>query len=146
MRIPTLLLTVLLGLAASCAPAGARHESAPAPPTAAVSDAERVVQAQLEAYNRRDIDAFLATYAPDVRIYDHPDRLQLEGLAAMRERYGPMFERVPDLHAAIERRIVQGDYVIDHERVTGLPDGRTIRAVAIYQVRDGRIQNVWFIQ
>jgi len=35
--------------------------------------------------------------------------------------------------------------VIDHEEVTGMPDGRTVRAVAIYEVRDGKIRNVWFI-
>jgi hypothetical protein len=36
--------------------------------------------------------------------------------------------------------------VIDHEEVTGMPDGRTMRAVAIYEVRGGRIASVRFIQ
>ena len=39
-----------------------------------------VIEAQLEAYNRRDIDAFAATYAPDVRILipTNPDLPWLE--------------------------------------------------------------------
>lgn len=110
-----------------------------------VSETEAVVQAQVEAYNRGDIEAFLASYAPEVRIYEHPDRLLMSGLDEMRERYGPMFESAPDLHAAIAGRIVEGEYVIDHEIVTGFPGRPTVRAIAIYQVREGLIRNVWFI-
>ena len=107
---------------------------------------EHVVQAQLEAYNRRDVDAFVATYADDVRIWNHPDELQLSGSGALRKSYGEFFAGAPNLRATVTRRIVQGDYVIDHEHVTGLPDGGEVRAVAIYEVRDGKIQGVWFIQ
>jgi hypothetical protein len=55
-------------LLAACSPA--RGPSvAPRTPAAVPSLAEKVVQAQLEAFNRRDIDGFLATYAPDVKMY-----------------------------------------------------------------------------
>ena len=111
---------------------------------AEASEAERVVQEQVEAYNRRDLDGFLATYSPQVKLYDFPDELRTTGLDAMRERYGAFFERTPDLHAEITRRIVQGDYVIDHERVTA--GGREMTAVAIYQVEGGKITNVWFVR
>lgn len=103
------------------------------------------MQAQLDAYNRGDIEAFLASYAPDVRIYDHPDRLLMSGVDEMRQSYGPMFEAAPDLHAEIGGRIVHGEYVIDLEIVSGMPGRAEFSGVAVYQVRDGRIQNVWFI-
>jgi imidazolonepropionase-like amidohydrolase len=106
---------------------------------------EDVVQRQLNAYNARDLEAFLATYHPDARLYGFPDQLQREGEAALREAYGRLFERVPNLHARVPRRIVSGNYVIDQEEVTGLPEGRVLRATAIYEVRDGRIARVWFI-
>lgn len=104
------------------------------------------MQAQVDAYNRRDIDAFAAAYAPDVRLFDHPDRLQLSGVEQLRTEYAGFFAAAPRLHVRITRRIVQGEYVIDHEHVTGLPDGSDVEAVAIYQVRNGRIQNVWFLR
>ena len=107
---------------------------------------EQVVQAQLEAYNSLDIDAFVATYADDVRIWNHPDELQLSGSEALRKSYGEFFAEAPNLRATVTRRIVQGNYVIDHEHVTGLPDGGDVRAVAIYEVREGKIQGVWFIR
>lgn len=112
---------------------------------ALVSEAEQVVQTQLDAYNRRDLEPFLATYAPDVRIYDHPNELRLAGMEQMRERYDDRFSSSPQLHAHISKRIVQGNYVIDHEHVTGLPNGAEIHTVAIYEVRNGKIQNVWFV-
>ena len=106
---------------------------------------EAVVQAQLEAYNARDIDAFLATYADDVKLFELPEKLLSEGTAAMREQYGKLFKD-ERLHATIVNRIVMGNTVVDHERVRlTFPQGPgTVEAVAIYEVRDGKITNVWF--
>jgi hypothetical protein len=42
------------------------------PTTTAPSPAEAVVQQQLNAYNARDIDALLATYAEDAQLFEHP--------------------------------------------------------------------------
>jgi len=104
-----------------------------------------VVQRQLNAYNARDIDAFIATYHPDVRLYDFPDTLRRQGHDALRQIYGRMFAQLPDLHAQVPRRIVMGNHVIDEEIVTGLPNGRVLNATAVYEVRDGLITRVWFI-
>lgn len=120
--------------------------STPVMKTPDISEAERVVQVQLEAYNARDVEAFAATYADDVRIYDYPDRLRYEGIDTLRARYGEAFRSGPDVRARISKRIVQGNFVIDHEHVTGRPDGVDVDAVAIYEVRNGRIQAVWFIR
>lgn len=107
--------------------------------------AEAVVQAQLEAYNARDLEAFLATYAEDVKLLEFPEKLLSQGTATMRERYGKLFndER---LHATIVNRIVMGSTVIDHERVRlTLPAGPgTVEAIAIYEVTEGKITKVWF--
>lgn len=107
------------------------------------STPEEVVQAQLDAYNAHDIEAFLATYAPDVKIWDHPSTLRMEGHDTLRQRYGALFAGAPDLVATTTTRIAQGRYVIDHETVTGVP-GAPMSVAAIYEVRDGLIQNVWF--
>lgn len=135
---------VLLLLAGCAAP------QRPAPSATRLSESEAaaaaVVQAQLEAYNRHDVDAFAATYAPDVRIYDHPDKLQVSGIDQLRRSYGEFFAAAPNVHATVSTRIVQGEYVIDRETASNLPGGAQIKAVAVYQVKGGRIQNVWFLQ
>ena len=104
-----------------------------------------IVQQQVNAYNARDLEAFIATYSPDIKIYAHPDTLRGSGHAEMRKTYGDLFKRVPKLHCEIVNRIVMGNFVIDQERVTGNPNGAVINAVAIYEVRDGLIQRVWFV-
>jgi hypothetical protein len=120
---------------------GKPSEKAGDPPR---SPAERVVQAQVEAYNRHDLDAFLDCYAPEVAIYQFPDKRLFAGRDAMREQYGRLFRRAPDVNVKITQRIVKGDTVIDHE--SGSANGRRFTAVAIYRVADGKIVGVWFIE
>ncbi|VAV86140.1 FIG01018673: hypothetical protein [hydrothermal vent metagenome] len=110
----------------------------------AISDAEKIIQTQLEAYNNRDIDAFMATYTKDIKLYDYPEKLKSEGQNAMRESYNTFFKNTPDLHAYIKNRIVIGNKVIDEEQVT--INGKIYNAVAIYEVENGKIKKVTFIQ
>lgn len=119
-----------------------QNDDTPAP---AAATPEQVVQAQLDAYNAHDVEAFAATYGPDIRIYEHPGQLKMEGIERLRDSYGRLFASVPALRASVGTRIVQGAFVIDHETVTGLANGGRMSAVAIYEVRDGLIRNVWFI-
>jgi len=107
---------------------------------------ESIVQRQLDAYNARDVDELLATYAEDVQQFEYPDTLLCNGAAALRER---MTARLSDplLHARLINRITMGQTVIDHEEVTRtFPDGvGKIELVAIYEVRDGKISTARFI-
>jgi hypothetical protein len=107
---------------------------------------EAIVAAQLEAYNARDLDAFLATYAEDAELFEHPSKLLASGMAQLRERYATRFAD-PTLHAVVLKRIVVGNFVIDHERVSRMfPEGPgTMDAVATYEVQGERIVRVWFI-
>lgn len=105
-----------------------------------------VVKAQLDAYNARDIDAFMQCWAKDARMYAHPDTLLTEGHAAIRARHVERFKE-PDLYAHLMDRTVIGETVIDRERVTRtFPEGRgEIDVIGIYEVKDGLITRVWFI-
>lgn len=106
---------------------------------------EEVVERQLDAYNARDLDAFLATYSPGVRIYDFPATTpRIEGIAAMGEHYGTKTFTREGLNARILERAVLGCFVVDHERATSV--GREpLEVVVVYEVREGLIANVWFI-
>ena len=99
-----------------------------------------VVQRQLDAYNRRDLDALMGTYAEHACQYEHPATLAASGAAQIRERMGVRFQE-PDLHARLVQRVVMGNLVIDQEVVTrNFPEGvGEVDLVAIYEVIDGRI-------
>lgn len=105
---------------------------------------EAIVQKNLDAYNARDIDAFMNDYADNVKLYAYPNSLQTEGKTAMRKSYNEWFQRTPDLRAFVKKRIVIGNKVIDEEQVTA--NGKIIEAVAIYEIENGKIIKVTFIQ
>ncbi|MEM7375132.1 MAG: amidohydrolase family protein [Bacteroidota bacterium] len=107
---------------------------------------ESLVQQQLNGYNARDIEAFLAPYAEDVEIYNFPDHPSGKGKANIRPRYEGMFAQLPELHCELVNRIVLGNTVIDQEKVTGFPNGRILEAIAIYKIRNNKIAQVYFIQ
>jgi hypothetical protein len=109
-----------------------------------MTEAEAIVQRQLEAYNRRDLDAFLACYADDARLWRAPATLTESGREALRARYQRRLDGAPALHATILQRIVLGRFVVDHERVTGVPEG-LLETVVTYEVVGGRIVNAWFL-
>lgn len=104
-----------------------------------------VVQRQLDAYNARDIEALLATYAPNATQHALHGDLLAAGHAAMRPRFLARFAE-PDLHAALLQRTVMGGWVIDHERITrNFPEGRgTLEMLCFYEVRDGLIRKASF--
>lgn len=113
---------------------------------ASLSGPEAIVQAQIEAYNARDIDAFVATYAEDAQLFEHPAKLLAAGSAQLRERYAARFKD-PKLHAVIVKRIVMGNLVVDHERVTRtFPEGSgVLDAVVIYELENGKIAKAWLL-
>jgi hypothetical protein len=99
---------------------------------------EETVNANIEAYNARDIAAFIATYAPDAKFCKLDGTVLLADRAAIEGFHKPMFETVPSGRCAIPQRVVMGDFVVDHEHLTmdGRPD---MHVMLISEVRDGLI-------
>jgi hypothetical protein len=143
------------GAAYRCGNTGATSAQIPAAPatlaaappaTKALQASNEIVQAQVDAYNRHDLEGFLSFYADDAKIFDYPDRPLFSGKDAMRERYRKLFEPAPQLRASILHRIAFDRFVIDQEKVTGRADGQVIEVVAIYEIKDGRIATVTFLR
>ncbi|MEO1486711.1 MAG: nuclear transport factor 2 family protein [Bacteroidota bacterium] len=105
---------------------------------------EGIVQTQLDAYNSRDIDAFMDTYTDDIALFNYPMRNLSTGQEAMRSGYDSFFNNTPDLHCDIKTRMVIGNKVIDEEQVT--VNGGGFSAVAIYEVENGKISRVTFLR
>ena len=109
------------------------------------AETELPVQKQLEAYNARDIDAFMEWWADDCQYYEFPSRLLASGAAEVRERHVARFKE-PNLHGALAKRIAVANVVVDQETVTRtFPDGPgEVDVVAIYEVENGKITKAWF--
>ena len=75
---------------------------------------------------------------------EFPENITSNGKEELEKRYQVIFQKVPDLNAEIMNRIVLGNKVIDKEKAT--INGKTYYAIAIYEVEDGLISKVTFIQ
>ena len=105
-----------------------------------------LAQRQLNAYNARDIDAFLEPYADDVELYTLSDKLIGKGKDAMRKQYAGMFAKTPILHCELVNRMVVNNTVVDQERVTFAADREPVQAIAIYKIEGGKIKKVYFTE
>ena len=103
-----------------------------------------LVQAQLEAYNAQDLDAYCAFFADDVIVADLNGKITTQGIEAYRARYAGAFAQFPQNRAELLNRMVCGATVIDHEKVVRSPGGETFEVLAIYTLADGKIARVDF--
>lgn len=108
-------------------------------------DAETPVRQQLDAYNARDIDAFLACWTNDCQVFDFPATLAFIGKDSLRARHVERFQE-PNLFGRLLQRVSVGDVVVDRELVTRtFPEGPgEVDVLAIYEVADGLIAKAWF--
>ncbi len=101
------------------------------------------IDEQVQAYNARDVERFIATYSPDVVIEDGQNNLLMKGHGELRRRYGDLFEASPDLNCRIVHRIRIGPYTVDEEEVTGARGSlTTMHAVVVYRVEEDKIVHV----
>jgi hypothetical protein len=103
-----------------------------------------LVQAQLDAYNAQDLDAYCAFFAADVVVADLNGKVTTQGNEAYRARYAAAFETFPENKVELLNRMVCGSTVIDHEKVIRAPGGETFEILAIYTLADGKIARVDF--
>jgi hypothetical protein len=103
-----------------------------------------LAQAQLDAYNALDLDAYCACFAEDVKVADLNGAVTVEGIAAYRAKYAQTFKDFPKNRADLLARIVLHDTVIDHERVDRGNGAPTFEVAAIYTFAGDKIARVDF--
>ena len=106
---------------------------------------EDITQAQLDAYNAQDLDAYCGFFTPGVVVANIAGEITSTGIEAYRARYKDAFAKFPGNKAELLNRIVLGQTVIDHERVDR-GDGVTpsFDVAAIYTFEGGKIARVDF--
>ena len=109
------------------------------------------VEAQLAAYNARDVEAFLACYTTECVIEDGAGARLMQGHGEMRSRYRTLFDSSPNLHCTIVHRTRIGEYLLDEESISGRMPGvapELRRAVVIYHLdrASGLIDHVRFLR
>lgn len=111
---------------------------------------EQAVRANLAAFNRHDVEALVATVAPDFAWFNVDGEKLLpdsRGRDALRKGMTAYFKSLPSVRSDFESLTVNGAYVSVKERASwqskaGLP--RSQSTLAVYEVRDGLILRVWY--
>lgn len=106
---------------------------------------EVIVQKQVDAYNAHDIDLFSSFYDENILLYNISSGRPIgSGLDSLKTGYGQLFKNFPKLKITIESRIVQGEFIIDKEKIEGMTNP-VVYGTAVYQVKEGKITKVWFL-
>ncbi len=121
-----------------------------APACSSSTDPAAVVQAQVEAYNKHDLDTFLSCYADNATVYWlDGTKPPVKGAKALRDEF-TFLSKIPPAGAGygvdIVMKTVTGPTIANVERQRGLPPGAPPMpdTLVIYEVRDGKILNAWF--
>ena len=109
---------------------------------------DQVVQQQLEAYNKRDIDLFMAVFHPEVELWTlGADTANAVGSEKVKELYADLFNKSPELNSKVLSRSVIGNKVIDYEQISGRKgSNEDVFLVMIYEIKDGLIWKAWAIR
>lgn len=112
--------------------------------TISVSKEEQLIQQQVEAYNDRDLDAFLYNYSIDIEVYSPPDSVYLKGKKNLKRSFKKLFRKSKKLHCEILERTIDGNIVTDLEYITGMKNGIPFKVYATYHIESGKIARVYF--
>jgi hypothetical protein len=108
---------------------------------------EEVIRQYAAAWNAGDLETFLALHSPDVRKHRRVDErfeLTTQGREVVREKYQPLFAKTPRVRVEIVALLAQGNIVVCRDRVSRA-DGPVSHELTMYEVRDGLIQNIWYL-
>ena len=113
-----------------------------------MSEVAALARRQLEAYNQSDLEAFVACYHPEVRVYEG-ESLVCEGRRAFRERYRRLFEDFT-FGGEVDERIYVDQHCVDKEawwRIDPESGERSEGEILVsYQAIEGLIGVVRFLK
>lgn len=108
-----------------------------------MSDRNRqLIDAYNDAWNDQDLDTAMSMHTEDTVFENHTAGERAEGIDAVREHIGGIFERNPTLRFAGRRLYVADDFVVSEWTATvARDDGTTLEwdGVDVFPIRDGKI-------
>lgn len=104
-----------------------------------------VILAYVEAANQNDLESFLALYSTGIKKYRFPATLASEGIDHMRKVYTKSFAEKSGIKVEIRSMIALADKVICYDHVTGLPNGEEADEIVVYEVKNGLIESIVYV-
>ena len=105
-----------------------------------------IVVTLFEAFNRHDVEALVALYDPNIKVFNPGDKEPRFGLEVVRGIYQGHFDNIPGVYDEVRRIIVDGDLAAVEfvgswaQPTEGDPEARgSIRIGNFFKIKDGKI-------
>lgn len=122
----------------------AQAQQTATPPAPSTSPASAVIDRMTAAWNAHDARAFAAFLHPQILLRDvGRTKVLRRGRAAFEQSAANFFAKNPQAKVEILRRITEGAFVIDYERISGLANGQARESIIILEVRNGLVVRMW---
>ncbi|HVE70501.1 MAG TPA: nuclear transport factor 2 family protein [Thermoanaerobaculia bacterium] len=99
------------------------------------------VQAQLEAYNAHDLGRFISCFTKDAVFEGSDGEVLIKGHKQIYQVYSGVFS-AKKVSAKVVNRFAVGNWVADHQVVSGLSGKKKNEVIAAYRVEKGLISRV----
>jgi hypothetical protein len=115
-----------------------------------VATPEQVVRAYAATWNAGDETGFFALQDPGIHKFARDAvtsefDLTTAGLDDVKVKYRPLFAKPARVSVEIVSLTTLGEMVVTRDRVTNPADDSVANEMTMYQVRDGRIVNLWYL-
>ena len=108
----------------------------------------QIVQENVDYYNQRNINGFMSGFSDDITIFNYADfSVSMKGKEEVRTFYAALFEKSPELHYTIVKRIEFGNKVIDYEHIKGRNGSKDVtELILVYEIKDDKIAKITVIR
>ena len=101
-------------------------------------------------WNSGDRDGFFAAQQADIHKYLRDSvtaefKLTTSGLESVKQKYLPLFAKASRVTVQIVSLTTLGEIVVTRDRVTNEAENYAANEMTMYQVRDGKIINIWYL-
>lgn len=103
---------------------------------------EEKIEAQLLAYNLRDLHQFLSCYSSKVQVFRESTLIEnriVNGIKDLEQMYKVVFENSPKLNAKVSSRKIEPPKVTDIEHVSGLRGNNETQSFTVQYILDDNL-------
>ena len=105
----------------------------------------KLIDIQLDAFNKKDINRFLACYHDESQAFMlDTGEVLTTGKEELQKAMVQSFRDKPDAVTSVMETIVQKDMVVNLEKIENYIEGKVIKVLTLYEVKDNLITRVWF--
>ena len=104
-----------------------------------------IVTTQIEAYNKRDLNANIELFSENFQIIQFHDKTVLvDGKAACEKMYKDLFDNSPNLRAEVINRINYGNKIILHEVIYGrYGKNEGLEQLIMFEIVKNKIEKIY---